>query len=205
MTTTMNSTNYRAKITARLHRAWQYNRLLTLTAMLHVIVIPALFIGMVVDPKVITGVNGWIKPLKFAISSAIYGFTFVWFLTFVQGRRRWVQVAANVTGVALLVETSLIIMQVVRGTASHFNVGTAFDAAVFSTMGTFMPFGTNRTPCCASTTPARPRRSKFMIALAIRGAVLFLKRAHNARLRRLPLIPSWSRARLQLGPAAGTF
>ncbi len=138
MTTTMNPTNYRSAIAAHLRRAWQSNRLLTVTAILHVVVIPMLFIGMAADPKVITGVNGWIKPLKFAISGAIYGFTFVWFLTYVQGRRRWVQIAANVTGVALLVETGLITMQVVRGTASHFNVSTPFDAAIFSIMGTFI-------------------------------------------------------------------
>ncbi len=80
----------------------------------------------------------WIKPLKFAISGGIYGVTFGWFLTFVQGRRRWVEIAATVTGVALLVETILISMQVIRGVPSHFNNTTAFDAAVFSTMGGFI-------------------------------------------------------------------
>ena len=91
---------------------------------------------MVVDPKVITGVNGWIKPLKFMISIVIYSITFLWLLTYVKGRKRWVQLAANITALTLLVELVLITMQVVRGTTSHFNVATPFDAAVFSAMGT---------------------------------------------------------------------
>jgi hypothetical protein len=59
-------------------------------------------------------------------------------LTFVQGCRRLVSAIADVTGVALIVETTLISMQVVRNTASHFNIATAFDGAVFGIMGTFI-------------------------------------------------------------------
>ncbi|MEZ4657622.1 MAG: hypothetical protein R2911_08625 [Caldilineaceae bacterium] len=121
-----------------LHKAWRFNRLLTTAVVLHFLLIPIILIAMFVDPKIITGINGWIKPLKFAISGGIYGLTFGWFLTYVSGRRRWVQLAANVTGLALLAETTLITMQVVRGVASHFNVSTTFDGAVFSTMGLFI-------------------------------------------------------------------
>ncbi|MEZ4611314.1 MAG: hypothetical protein R2838_13920 [Caldilineaceae bacterium] len=95
-----------------------------------------MLVAMVVDPTVITGVNGWIKPLKFLLSTLIYGVTFLWLLSFVRGRRRWVQVLANVTAAALLIEIVLIIMQVLRNTTSHFNAATPFDAVVFSIMGT---------------------------------------------------------------------
>jgi hypothetical protein len=91
-----------------------------------------------VDPLVITGAPAWIKPLKFAISGGIYGASFLWLLTYIRGRHRWVQIAATVTGVALIVETALITLQVIRGTTSHFNVSTPFDAAVFSAMGGFI-------------------------------------------------------------------
>lgn len=119
-----------------LQRAWRFNRLLTFTIVLLTLLIPLPLLGMVVDPKVITGVNGWIKPLKFLISIVIYCATFLWLLTYVQGRRRWVQAAANVTALMLLVEIALITMQVMRNTTSHFNAATPFDAAVFSAMGT---------------------------------------------------------------------
>ena len=119
-------------------RAWRFNRTLTLAILLHVALVPLLLLGMAVDPKVIGGANGWIKPLKFALSGGIYGATILWMLTFVQGRRRWVQGIATVTGVALIVETALITMQVLRGTTSHFNAATAFDGIVFGIMGTFI-------------------------------------------------------------------
>lgn len=119
-------------------QAWQFNRILTLAILLHVALVPLLLLGMAVDPKIIGGANGWIKPLKFALSGGIYGATILWMLTFVQGRRRWVQGIASVTGIALIVETVLITMQVMRGTTSHFNAATAFDGIVFSIMGTFI-------------------------------------------------------------------
>ena len=118
-----------------LRRAWAFNWPLTLTVLINLALVPIVVAAMLVDPKVITGVNGWIKPFKFTVSAAVYAATFLWLLTLVQGRRRWVQAAANVTAFALMVEIVLIIMQVVRGTASHFNISTPFDAAVFTTMG----------------------------------------------------------------------
>jgi hypothetical protein len=111
---------------------------LTLAILFHLALIPITLVAAVVDPTIITGAYAWIKPLKFAISGAIYCLTFLWLLTFVQRRRFWVQMAATVTGVALMVETVLISMQVVRGTTSHFNISTSFDSMVFNIMGGFV-------------------------------------------------------------------
>ena len=119
-------------------RGWAFNPLLTLAALLHFALIPFAAALIFLDPQIITGMSAWTKPLKFAISGGIYAVTFGWFLTYVQGRRRWVQIGANVTGIALLVETVLISMQVIRGVPSHFNNTTAFDAGVFATMGGFI-------------------------------------------------------------------
>jgi hypothetical protein len=116
-------------------RVWAFNWPLTLAVVINVVLVPLVLVAMLVEPKVITGVNSWIKPLKFTVSAAVYAATFLWLLTLVQGRRRWVQAAANVTAFALTVEIVLIILQVVRGTTSHFNIATPFDAAIFSTMG----------------------------------------------------------------------
>jgi hypothetical protein len=121
-----------------LRRAWNFNKILTLAIALHLALIPVTALALVVDPKLITGVPAWIKPLKFAASGAIYAITFLWLLTLVQGRRRWVQAAANVTGIGLIVETTLITTQVVRGTASHFNFATPLDAVIFQTMALFI-------------------------------------------------------------------
>jgi len=118
-----------------LHQAWRFNRTITLGSILTTLLIPAVLLAMWLAPVTITGVNGWIKPFKFLVSSAIYTFTLTWLLTYVQGWRRFVQFVAWFVGVALMVENILIIIQVVRGTTSHFNIGTPLDGAIFSTMG----------------------------------------------------------------------
>jgi hypothetical protein len=97
-----------------------------------------MLIGLLADPRVITGAPAWLKPAKFAISISVYSFTFLWLLSYIQGRPRLVRLVANVTALAFIVEMILIVVQVVRGTTSHFNIATAFDAAIFSTMGLFI-------------------------------------------------------------------
>jgi hypothetical protein len=111
---------------------------LTLAVLANLALIPIFLLAALVDPRLITGVPAWLKPLKFAISITIYSATFIWLLTFIKGRARLVRLAAGITGASLLVEITLITLQVVRGTTSHFNVSTPFDAAVFSLMGSFI-------------------------------------------------------------------
>ena len=96
-------------------------------------------VGLAVDPRLITGSPAWLKPLKFAVSIAVYCATLAWLLTLVQGRRLLGRTAAWATGVALAVELALIVLQAARGQASHYNVNTPFDAAVFQIMGAMLP------------------------------------------------------------------
>lgn len=118
-----------------LKSAWNFNRILTAAIVFQMALIPLIVLGMIFDPKIIMGMPAWNKPMKFALSGLIYGGTFLWLLTFVRRGRWWVQLAAGVTGIALIVEQILINLQVIRGVPSHFNVATPFDAAVFSIMG----------------------------------------------------------------------
>ena len=118
-----------------IRRTWSFNHMLTLAIALFVLLIPPTLIAMAVDPTIITGVNGWFKPLKFLISAAIYSATLLWLLHYVDGRRRWVQTIANVTGAVLIIEIGLIMLQTARNTTSHFNMATPFDAVVFGIMG----------------------------------------------------------------------
>ncbi len=119
----------------RLRQAWNFSPVLTLAGIFHLALVPVFAAAAIADPRIIAGAPAWIKPLKFAISIAIYTGTFIWLLTYVRGHRRLVQVAASLTGLGLTVETVLIAMQVLRDTTSHFNTSTAFDGAVFTTMG----------------------------------------------------------------------
>jgi len=123
---------------AALVRAWVTNRSLTLLGVLMLVTLAITLVGLLVDPRVITGAPAWLKPFKFAISIALYSFTLLWMLSFVQGRRLLVNMVSVVTLLAFLVEIIVVITQVLRGTISHFNAGSAFDGTLFSIMGVFV-------------------------------------------------------------------
>ena len=91
----------------------------------------------VVDPVQITGRNGWLKPLKFAISIGLYAVTIAWLLDRLPERRQRVgRIVAGVITVALVVEMVVIVGAVAAGTTSHFNVSSPLATALWATMGT---------------------------------------------------------------------
>jgi hypothetical protein len=92
-------------------------------------------LGLVVDRRVITGAPAWLKPAKFALSTMIacWSFAFCMASTTIWPRLR--RVLDVVLAAGLLIEIALIDMQAARGTSSHFNLATQFDAAVFGVMG----------------------------------------------------------------------
>jgi len=100
----------------------------------------ALFLlGLVLDPRTIGGAPAWLKPTKFAVSIAVYSFTLLWLLGHVRRDRRWrdrtVRIAGWTVVVVFAIELLAIGLQAARGTTSHFNFATPFDAALFALMG----------------------------------------------------------------------
>jgi hypothetical protein len=87
------------------------------------------------DARTVTGLNPWIKPMKFAASVAVYVWTLGWLLEHVRHYRRAVRLISWGVTVVFAFEQAAIFMQAGRGTTSHFNVGRPLDAAVFSLMG----------------------------------------------------------------------
>jgi hypothetical protein len=125
----------RLQLLALLRACFAINPLLTLLGVLMCFTLLGTAIGIIVDHRVITGMPAWVKPTKFAISVGIYSFTFLWLLTFVQGHRHLVKGVTNVIAVGLFLEMVVIIMQVIRGTTSHFNLSTPFDTGAYFLMG----------------------------------------------------------------------
>lgn len=111
------------------------SRTLVVVAGLCVLALAGAAAGLLLDDRTITGAPAWLKPAKFAVSIAVYCATLAWALRRVSGHPRAVAVIAWTTAAALVGELALIALQVARGTASHFNDATPFDAAVFSAMG----------------------------------------------------------------------
>lgn len=96
-------------------------------------------VGVFIDQRVITGAPAWVKPTKFGVSIAVYSVTLLWILSLIRRdtptRQRFVRWTGWIVVTTLAVELVLIAVQVVRGTSSHFNLSTGFDAAVFTIMG----------------------------------------------------------------------
>ena len=91
--------------------------------------------GLVVDRRVITGAPAWLKPAKFAISTMIAAWSFAFCMASTTVWPRLLRVLDWVLAGGLAIEIALIDMKAVRGTSSHFNLTTQFDATVFAVMG----------------------------------------------------------------------
>lgn len=92
-------------------------------------------IGVFADPRELTGGPIWLKPLKFALSFVLYGVTLAWMLSLLPRRSRLAEWAATVIVAVAVIEMVIIVAQVVRGQASHFNATTPLNAALFAVMG----------------------------------------------------------------------
>ena len=125
----------RPRIGDLVRRAWLANRALTvmgtMLVLTLVVTVPLIFL----DGTQITGVRAWVKPTKFAISGAIYAFTFLWILSLIHGHRRLVNIVSWITAGTFMLEMVIIVVQVLRGTTSHFNFSTALDGTLFGIMG----------------------------------------------------------------------
>ncbi len=95
----------------------------------------ALLIG-VTDTQVL-GINAWIKPMKFFLSTTIFVWTMGWLLVHLKSPR-----AVNMyTWMVILVfsfELVYIAAQAGLGELSHFNISTGFHATMWSLMGTLI-------------------------------------------------------------------
>jgi hypothetical protein len=120
---------------ALLERMWRASPPLTAVSALMVVAAAASVIGLLVDPRTIAGAPAWLKPLKFAVSTAVYGFTLAWVFTYLTDRPRVRGIVGWATAIVFVLEVAIIDVQAWRGTTSHFNATTALDRTLFSIMG----------------------------------------------------------------------
>jgi len=118
-----------------LPRLWRASAPLTVLGIVMLVAFAASAIAVAVDPTEILGAPRWLKPAKFAISSAVYAFTLAWIFTWLPDRRRLTAIVGGITAVVLALEVGIIDLQAARGLTSHFNMATALDATLFSIMG----------------------------------------------------------------------
>ncbi|MEU1244043.1 hypothetical protein ABZ388_27150 [Micromonospora parva] len=122
-------------MTTLLRRATHWNRpmMVFVSAMAVLAVVAA--VGILVDPRVLTGAPIWLKPFKFAVSFVLYGATLAWMLSLLPRRSRAAEWAFTVIVAMAVIEMLVIVGQVVRGQTSHFNDTTPLNTALFAAMG----------------------------------------------------------------------
>jgi hypothetical protein len=108
---------------------------LTTVGALMLVVAGASLVGLLVDDRIVTGAPAWLKPFKFAVSTAVYSLTLAWIFTRLSDWPRVRRVVGWTTAIVFVLEVAIIDMQAWRGTTSHFNVSTPLDATLFVVMG----------------------------------------------------------------------
>lgn len=91
-------------------------------------------VGLFVDPREVTGLPLWSKPLKFALSTAIYAITLAWLVGQLVRFHRFAQVASTIIAIALAVELVIITGFAIVAETSHFNVSTPVHAIGWAAM-----------------------------------------------------------------------
>lgn len=123
-------------VAARRTASW--HRPLTIFTLAMALLAVVAGLGVAMDHRVLGGAPIWLKPFKFAVSLALYAATIAWIIDQLPNPRRWVRTAAVVLVAASTVEIAVIVLQVVRGTYSHFNVTTPLDTALWGVMAGFV-------------------------------------------------------------------
>jgi hypothetical protein len=91
--------------------------------------------GLIFDDRILIGAPIWLKPFKFAVSIGLYFVTWAWMTSLLEKGTRLARYTSNALVVIMAVEYPILVVQVLRGRASHFNVATPLDTALYSIMG----------------------------------------------------------------------
>jgi hypothetical protein len=128
------------RLIIELRQAWTDSAPLTVTCILMAAALVASCVGIFLDPRIITGVPAWLKPAKFAVSTAIFSGTIAWLFRYITIWPRFMRAIGWILSIVLVFEVAIIDLQAARGTSSHFNAATSRDAALFAVMGVAIGF-----------------------------------------------------------------
>ena len=111
-----------------------WHRPLMILAAAMVLSSAACLVGLAVDDRILTGQPIWLKPLKFSLSIGIYAVSWAWLIHQLRRFQRQAWWAGTAAAVFLLIEQIIILGDVIRGSASHFNTSTPFNSAMWAVM-----------------------------------------------------------------------
>lgn len=87
------------------------------------------------DATEVSGINRWIKPMKFFVSIAVFVWTTAVYLYLLKGFEKAEKFISWGMIAIFFIEMFVIVLQAARGTTSHFNIRTLLDANLFAIMG----------------------------------------------------------------------
>ena len=113
-------------------RTWHRPLLVSAVVMLGLAVV--ITVLMFIDPREVTGMPLWAKPLKFAVSIAIYCFTLAWLISLLTVAKRLSWVAGTIAAAGVVVEMVIILGFAAVGDTSHFNVSSPLHTTLWAVM-----------------------------------------------------------------------
>jgi len=116
----------------REHIAGFYRRdkVLAMTIGLNLVLLVCMILVLPFDSRLVMGMNPWIKPMKFAVSFALYAYTIARLLEYLHLSTRVKKAISWGVSVCVISQIACITVQAARGTTSHFNMSTHTDAAI---------------------------------------------------------------------------
>jgi hypothetical protein len=86
------------------------------------------------DDTVVMGINAWIKPLKFFLSTIFFVSAMAWYMHHLT-KQKAVLIYSWIVILILTFEDVIIVWQAANGRLSHFNISTALYGLLFMLMG----------------------------------------------------------------------
>jgi len=109
---------------------YRRDKVLALTICFNLVLLVCMFVIMPFDSRLVMGMNPWIKPLKFAVSFALYVYTIARLLEYLRIPNWGKRIIGWGVSVCVLTQMLCITIQAARGTTSHFNFTTRADALI---------------------------------------------------------------------------
>ena len=113
-------------------RTWHRPLLVSAAIMLGIAVVVTVL--LFIDPREVTGMPLWAKPLKFAISIAVYCFTLAWLISLLTVAKRTGWIAGTIAAAGVVIEMVIIVGFAAVGDTSHFNVTTPLHTTLWAVM-----------------------------------------------------------------------
>lgn len=86
------------------------------------------------DDTIVLGINAWIKPTKFLLSTVIFAWSMGWYLYYLESPRKTISYTV-MTVLVMSFELVIITWQAANGRLSHFNISSPLYLNLYNAMG----------------------------------------------------------------------